>query len=868
MTSEPSRHAPGQSVDLTNCDREPIHQLGRVQSYGALLALSSDWIVQHASENLESILGIAAEDAIGAPLRGLIVSDGYERIRQNMRLLDEPGGAIRLFNVAMRANGRAFDVSVHGSGNLLIVEFEPKSGPRGRDVMSDVYPQISALKRDGDLAALAMAAARGLQELSGFDSVMVYQFQPDQSGKVIAERRKDSQSVYDGLMFPASDIPAQARKLYTRSLLRLIADVDDPGSAISPGTTLDGEPLDLSLAVTRAVSPIHIEYLKNMGVGASMSVSIMKDGELWGLFACHNHTPLYIDYERRTAFEMFAHMFSYELSRFEDELRKRAVEDTSRLQTRLMGYMADGRPMAESLLSVSEDIGSVIAHDGLVLYEDETFHATGLAPTEEEFRAIAQFLDRSIGEEVYATDRLEKVFPRARDFGGRAAGILAIPISKRPRDYLVFVRRQIEETVSWAGDPRKPVTAGPNGERLTPRKSFEVWRETVSGRSIPWAPQEMHSAERLRMILLEVFLKMTDAANDERERNQQQQQLLISELNHRVRNILNLMRGLLAQSRASTSTLEEFTANLDGRIQALGRAHDQLTAEQYEPASLTSLIECEFEAYADHKMDRVIIDGPEVFVNSKAFTTMALVLHEMATNSIKYGALCDKSGRVEVKVAEDSSGGVLIDWLERGGPPVTPPKRRGFGSMIIEGSIPHELRGDAKVCYKMTGLEAHFRLPPTAISSIRYQAEGEAAAAATQEPAAVVEADGSLGLKGQGLVLEDTLIIAMDAAGILEDLGASDVKITSSVTAAMTWLDDNNVDFAVLDVNLGDEQSLPVAERLYKAGVPIILATGYGEIEELAQTYPPCGVVQKPFSASSLETALKKAISKVPTKEG
>ena len=138
------------------------------------------------------------------------------------------------------------------------------------------------------------------------------------------------------------------------------------------------------------------------------------------------------------------------------------------------------------------------------------------------------------------------------------------------------LRRQIEETVSWAGDPRKPVTAGPNGERLTPRKSFEVWRETVSGRSIPWAPQEMHSAERLRMILLEVFLKMTDAANDERERNQQQQQLLISELNHRVRNILNLMRGLLAQSRASTSTLEEFTANLDGRIQALGRAHDAL----------------------------------------------------------------------------------------------------------------------------------------------------------------------------------------------------------------------------------------------------------------------------------------------------
>jgi light-regulated signal transduction histidine kinase (bacteriophytochrome)/CheY-like chemotaxis protein len=864
MTVDTPRHVSSQAVDLTNCDREPIHQLGKVQSYGALIALSSDWIVQHVSENLGEILGVSADDALGRPLHELIVSDAFDRIRRNLRVAELPDGVLRLFNVTMCASGRTFDVSVHGSEGMLVIEFEPKMSQSGRDVLAEVYPQIAALSRNRDLHALTRTAARALQELSGFDSVMVYQFQPDGSGKVVAETRLDGMAKYHGMMFPASDIPVQARALYKRSLLRLIADVNDPGSPITPGASLDGRPIDLSLAVTRAVSPIHIEYLRNMGVEASMSVSIMKDGELWGLFACHHHSPRYIDYERRTAIEMFAHMFSYELSRFEDVQRKRAEHEASRLQTLLMGHMANGRPMAESLLAVSEDIRQVIPHDGLVLFENEEFNATGSVPSEEEFRSMARFLDRSIGSSVFQTDCLGKLVEPARDYATRTAGILAIPISKRPRDYLVLTRRQVEETVNWAGDPTKPAIVGPNGHRLTPRKSFEVWRETVTGRCAPWSPQELHAADRLRTVLLEVFLKVTDATNLERKRAQEQQQLLISELNHRVRNILNLMRGLLAQSRSSATTLEDFTANLDGRIQALARAHDQLTSEQFEPASLRELITCEFAAYASGKTERVLIEGPDALIGSTAFTTMALVLHEMATNSIKYGALCDTGGRVHVKLSEDSSGGMLIDWIERGGPPVTPPKRRGFGTMIIEGSIPHELKGDADISYKMTGVEAHFRLPSTVISQIVRQPGS--APAAPAPGAAVV--DGALRLSGTGLVVEDSLIIAMDAAATLEDLGASEVKTHSSVSSALKWLETNRVDFALLDVNLGDEQSLPVAEALYAAGVPFVLATGYGAAAELMETYPPCTIVQKPFSASSIEQAFKTAFAKLQRKNG
>lgn len=857
MTGKDVQNKAAATVDLTNCDREPIHLLGRVQSYGGLVALSSDWIVQHASANLAAILGVSAADALGQPLSRLLVSDGYDRIRQSLRYVADGDSAVRLFGVLLKSTGAAFDVSLHQSGDHMIVEFEPKGERAGHDLMGEVHRHVASLRGAKDLGRLAARAADALRALSGFDSVMVYQFQPDRSGRVIAESRADGQPRYNGMMFPASDIPAQARTLYMRSLLRLIADVNDPGSPIEPGFDLAGRPIDLSLAVTRAVSPIHIEYLRNMGVEASMSVSIMKDGELWGLFACHHRSPRYIDYERRTAVEMFAHMFAYELGRQEDGQRKQAEAETGLLQIRLMAQMAGGQSLTESLLEVSREIRRVIPHDGFVLYQDETIHTTGTVPSEEEVVAIARMLDRSFGASVFASDQLGRIHEPARDYAHRVAGLMAIPISRRPRDYLMLFRAEVETTVNWAGDPTKPVTVGPNGARLTPRKSFDVWRETVQGRSAPWRAEDVHAAELLRTVLLEVFLRITDQTNEERKRALEQQQLLVSELNHRVRNILTLMRGLLAQSRSSARSLEEFTANLDGRIQALARAHDQLTAEKWEPASLRALITFEFAAYADGKADRVTVEGNDVLVKPAAYTTLALVLHEMATNSIKYGALCDHAGRVEIALKTDRSGGVILTWVERGGPPVTPPKRRGFGSMIIESSIPHELKGDATVEYKVTGLEARFRLPPSAIDSVVHTSRE----VVRPEPARPASGDDTMQiLQGTALVLEDTLIIAMDAASMLEELGASEVKIHSGVGAALKWLEDAAPSFALLDVNLGAEQSLPVAEMLHARGVPFVLVTGYGEARELVEAYPPCIVLQKPFTLRSVETAVAAAL--------
>ena len=840
------------TVDLTTCDLEPIHQLGRVQSYGALMAFSRDMICQHASINLIDVAGVAHAKAVGQPIAGLFVVDAVETIASATARLGPPDATVRLFNIVLIAGRGPSDLSVHQSGDLIVVEIEPAvQALRSTDVMSEVFPHINRIEMHDDLAGLARDGARALRQISGFDSIMVYQFQPDASGRVIAEDRADLSRRYLGLNFPASDIPVQARALYARSLLRLIADVNDPGVPVLPGITRAAQPLDLSMSVTRAVSPIHIEYLRNMGVQASMSVSIMRYGKLWGLFACHHDTPRYVDYQTRTAIEMYAHLFSYELTRLEEATRTYTKDHMQRVQTRMMSHLADHKSLTDSLIDVSYDLARVVAHDGLVIYNDQKLHMTGDVPTHADFMTLVAALDGNTGADIIVTDSLHASFPVSDDMRQRCAGLIAIPISRRPRDYVVLFRKPVLAIQKWAGNPEKPVQVGPNGVRLTPRESFDAWSETVADRCAPWSSQDVLAATMLRTIMLEIFLKITDAVSEERKRGQEQQQLLISELNHRVRNILNLMRGLIGQTEDSATSVLDFRQRLEGRIQSLARAHDLLTKDQWAPSPIKDLIRLEFEAYASDRQDRVQLSGPDVMIAPTAHTVLALVLHEMATNAVKYGALSNTVGRVELTLSLDANGGLNILWSEKAGPPVMAPTRRGFGTTIITKSVPHELQGDASISYHVTGVMASFRIPSKFISRGTAQV-----AEAVPDPVAATAADPAIIVGAKVLVVEDSLIIALDAEGTLQDMGAAEVLIAANVTSALALLDQHEFAFALLDVNLGDEQSLPVAEALHARGTPFVLATGYGGSAEIAATYPLCPVLQKPYGHHELEAAI------------
>jgi light-regulated signal transduction histidine kinase (bacteriophytochrome) len=285
-------------VDLTNCDREPIHILGAIQPIGFLIAVSSDWMVIRVSRNISRFLGTSAEELLGRPLLEILPPGAVHGLRNRVAMLRGPDSVERIFGCTLIDGHQPYDVAVHMSAGQILIEAEPGAGGEHGDVTGTVRSMIARLDQAETMAAFFNEGARQVRALSGFDRVMVYRFAADGSGEVVAESARAGIGSFLGLRYPTTDIPAQARELYTRNLLRIITDVDAEPVPIVPQRDENGAPLDLSLSVLRAVSPIHIEYLKNMGVGASMSISILVEGQLWGLFACHHYSPRCPSFER------------------------------------------------------------------------------------------------------------------------------------------------------------------------------------------------------------------------------------------------------------------------------------------------------------------------------------------------------------------------------------------------------------------------------------------------------------------------------------------------------------------------------------------------------------------------------------------
>ncbi|EJC80933.1 bacteriophytochrome (light-regulated signal transduction histidine kinase) [Rhizobium leguminosarum bv. trifolii WSM2297] len=831
-------------VDLTNCDREPIHQLGAVQPFGFLLAISSDWIVTRASANLAEFLGIAQPDALGRPVTSLITPESLHTIRNKLTTL-RGFDVEHIFGVALTSGQDRFDLAVHMNEGGVIIEGERcQEGRRDASSLS-MRSMMSRLDHTETMEAFFRDGARQARALTGFDRVMVYRFDESGSGEVVAEAARAGIGSFLGLHYPASDIPVQARALYLRNLFRIIADVDAVPVAILPELDENGQPLDLSMSVLRSVSPIHIEYLKNMGVGASLSISIVVDGKLWGLFACHHYGPRLPSAQSRSTAELFGQMFA---SRLESRERRLALDyetKARRIADRLLTSVADNASLLDDPAWLIEALADAIPADGIGVWINGRLALAGIGPNERSFATLVRHLNRNAAGSIYAVDRLAEAYPDL-DLDEAVAGMLAIPISRSPRDYVVLFRQELVRTVRWGGDPLKPVEYGPNGPRLTPRKSFEAWSELVRGRSLPFTEAERRVAETIRVTLIEVVLRLTDEASMARQAANERQELLIAELNHRVRNILSLITGIIRQSQTTSISVGDYIRQIEGRVQSLARAHDQITRDHWAPASLRQLLLAETAAYLGKNAQRIQMRGDDVLLEPQAFSTAALVFHELMTNSAKYGSLSSTgSGTVELGWSRDDEGNLHIGWRERNGPPVVEPTRHGFGSTIIRRSIPYDLGGKAEVHYLKEGLEADFNIParhvvdPTAVRS------NPAPVGAGQRNTVPENHRPLLGLKV--LLVENNLIIAMDGEDILRRLGA-DVATAPSVIEAMQILAGQSFDLALLDVNLGDETSFGIADRLAAEGVPFVFATGYGEGIAQANSHSDAPVLQKPYT--------------------
>ena len=836
-------------VDLTNCDREPIHIPGAVQPFSALLASRAGELgITHASENVAEILGRAAKDVLGRELDEVLSREVMHEIGNAELGSDDPSRPGLLFGLQLPSNRTdRFDAVVHQYDDSRIIELQLDDSKRSAlgnaTPMALVNTLVTMLHEARTPEDLLNTAAASVRRLLGFDRVMVYRFEEDDSGQVVAESKRWNIDSFLGLRYPASDIPKQARELYRRNATRLIADVGAPTAPILAHPSAAHRPLDLSYSSGRAVSPIHIEYLQNMGVQASMSISILVAGRLWGLIACHHYSPKVVSLRIRSAAQLFVQFLSVRLEAAERAESFDALHAARDRIDAVVRSIPEEGTVFESLASQIDRLGQIVRSDGVILIVDGEMESRGEAPDESFLSDLAQFLTGSAGGQIFETHALSAAYPPAADYKELASGVLSIPFGGEASNFILFLRKELPETVTWAGNPNKPVEQDGQDVRLTPRKSFEVWKEERRGYAKPWSAADKLLAETLRVSLLEVTLDARETAVAERRKNEERQKVLISELNHRVKNILALMGALISRGREAEGTIEEYVRTLEGRIRALAFAHDHITRNSL--ASFRALLESEAAPFLDesHTLD---LDGPPLTLDSRSFPIVALVIHELMTNAAKYGALAAENGRLEVRWTHDPEKGLDVSWRESGGPAVREPQRKGFGSVLIERNIPFELGGKAVVRYAREGLEADFTIPPAHVNPTEEKV--------LQKPSRTVL---DAGLEDyQILVVEDQLMIALNTQKMLENLGAGRVETAATTADALEMLDALDRPVAVLDVNLGSETSVELANELRQRGIPFVFATGYSDSIMIPDDFGDVPVVRKPYTANELRDAL------------
>jgi len=833
------------TVDLTNCDVEPIHLPGSIQPHGAMLVCDpSTGQVTHASENAATFIGRPAGTLVGLSLEQALGRHAAHELRNAAAKAGDSELAGVLLDIKLPEAPQAVDATIHRHNNLMFVELETSTALDGstHDALNLTQSLIRRLGRDNDVDRLAKSSVRLLRAMLGYDRVMVYRFLHNGAGRVIAEARASNLVSFMGQHFPASDIPYQARRLYLSNSIRMISDVRFAPVPILPALGSNEAPIDMSFAQLRSVSPIHCQYLSNMGVSASMSISIIVDNELWGLIACHHDTPKVVPMPLRLGAELFGQYFSMQIAVAERRAERIAATQAREQLDQIVAQLEPGEPLYEAVSRHLADLSALIECDGAALWVNGNWTAIGRTPAEDKVEALTKALRVTVGKGVWSSVDLRKLDGSGTGYGDSVAGLLAIPISSSSRDFLLLFRSEEAFDIEWAGEPVKQVVSTPFGDRLTPRGSFELWREEVRGRAKPWTSDELTVAEAIRTYLRDVVLRFNEATTEERDRADQRRRMLNGELNHRVKNIISLIKSIALQTGAHAASVDDYSRSMEGRLRALAFAHDQ-SLDGSEGGDLQTLIEAEASLHRyDGATDRVTTNGPDIGLSDRTFGVLALVVHELMTNAAKYGSLSDPRGRLSISWSKTETGACALIWAESGGPTVSMPDRSGFGSKLIQSTIAYDLGGTASVEYAPEGVSARIVIPAEHLT--------ETVGTIVRDPVSVIPGAALAGL--DILLVEDQALVAMDTEETLRKLGATSVRSSPNVPDARTAMAAAAPDCAVLDFNLGQDTSAEIADHLVAGGIPFVFATGYGDNEQIPERFKDIPVVRKPVSAATL----------------
>lgn len=500
------------NYDSEFCGSLPLHLINLIQPYGILLVLEKDDLkIVQVSENIESITGLRPAEVVSKTLSEFICPAQFQLVQNKFG--SGFAGKIPL-RLTFSANDTTYNFLglIHTKDTYLLLEMELAGKEGKEELFADVYQEVkyamSEINQADTTVDVCNTAIKELKRLSGFDKIMLYKFDENWNGEVIAETMEEGMESYLGLHFPASDIPKQARAMYFKNPYRLIPTTDYTPvkiyPVINPST---GAFVDLSSCNLRSVPAVHIEYLKNMGVMASMSTAIIKDEQLWGLISCHHKTEKYLNYEVCSVFELMAGIISSRINVIENKEQANVNASLQQLQSKLMEQVYLEDDPVTALMNHEVDILKLLDCDGAVIKYNRKIQTKGTVPERYEIEDLVMWLQSQQIDKVYSVNSLSSVYENATAYAAVGSGIVVLPIHVEKGEYIIGFRPEVVQNVNWGGNPNEAINFEKNNVTYHPRNSFRLWRQTLEQTSLRWSQDRLDIAESFRNFLIEYTLK-------------------------------------------------------------------------------------------------------------------------------------------------------------------------------------------------------------------------------------------------------------------------------------------------------------------------------------------------------------------------
>jgi len=814
---------------LEHCNQEPLAFIESIQDFGYLLAFDTqEYTITHASENAFLLFKASKHMLIGASVLDFIDRDTYHSIANVSSRTTAKAQRTRVCELCI--NEVHLELSLFRIDQITVLEFITLDSRRNQSPADYTMNWIlNVFKGQTTSQELMTLATKLLRDLSGFDRVMLYKFYSDDSGEVIAEAKKEAVEGYMGMRFPAFDIPPGARELFKKIPFRYIKNTSAESVRIYHSVE-DLPTLDLSLSLLRAVSPVHTQYLKNMEVTSSLSLPIIIQDRLWGLLACHNLSEFSLSPQLQYTLQLFNSLFSKYLEDLQDRESEVLLKPVKQIAQNLLQLDQSRDYNKKRWSAYAETLAQTLECDGLALQIGEALYNWGCCPNNE---VLVGYIDRYL--ETSKMHFMQNTQELNHQQWQEVKSVLGMNASSHDfKVFLLFFRTPEKLVEPWAGNPKKDLVVENDTIRLHPRGSFKEFKIDSSDKAKLWSSEEIKNAAKLRSLLFEagisVQLKEKEYLN-----------LMVRELNHKIRNIAGLVLSVTHQTQIDNNNVAAYKTQVEDRVLAIMAAVN-LIASNSKTISIRNLLKNTVMPLMP-STEAILITGKTIELPPNYATLLALVFQELATNALKYGALSVKEGRVHISLISKENDFEII-WKEANGPKVSKPRKLGFGTTLLDQAIKFELGGSSNKAFHPEGFSMKISLPKVTKHFKNEDAVGSKSTSLDPSDNPVI------------LVLEDQFLIAEELKALINSFDLGGCKTVATVSEALVQIKTHPYHLALLDVHLKDEDCLQVALACKAKELPFFYITGNDQVLLDSASFPEAPLLIKPVNKKLLKQKL------------